>query len=153
MKELRNASRVGRLSFLTEENKRDIYISALDVMANVGMKVYHEEAKTMLLEAGCTLTPDDRVLMPRHLVEQARLSVPAVVDVYDRQGDLAMELGGYNSYFGTGSDLMHTYDLDTGERRASVLDDVARAARLCDALPHMDFIMSSAHPTEVDAHH
>ncbi|MBU2600912.1 MAG: trimethylamine methyltransferase family protein [Actinobacteria bacterium] len=153
MKELRNASQVGRLSFLTEENKRDIYIAALDVMGRVGMRVYHEEAKVMLLEAGCTLTPDDRVLLPRHLVERARLSVPAVVDVYDRNGDLAMELGGYNSYFGTGSDLMHTYDLDTGERRASVLDDVARAARLCDALPHMDFIMSSAHPTEVDAHH
>ncbi|MHB0980674.1 MAG: trimethylamine methyltransferase family protein [Thermoleophilia bacterium] len=153
MKELRNASRVGRLSFLTDGDKRDIYVSALDVLANVGMKVYHEEAKTMLLGAGCSLTPEDRVLMPRHLVEQARLSVPAVVDVYDRNGDLAMELGGYNSYFGTGSDLMSTYDLDTGEHRPSVLEDVRRAARLCDALPHMDFIMSSAHPTDRNPHH
>jgi trimethylamine--corrinoid protein Co-methyltransferase len=119
----------------------------------VGMKVYHVEAKSMLLAAGCSLTPEDRVLMPRHLVEQARLSVPAVVDVYDRNGDLAMELGGYNSYFGTGSDLMSTYDLDTGEHRPSVLEDVRRAARLCDALPHMDFIMSSAHPTDRNPHH
>ncbi|MHB0979473.1 MAG: trimethylamine methyltransferase family protein [Thermoleophilia bacterium] len=149
---IRNASRVGRLQFLSDEQKRDIYLAALDIMARVGMKVYHEEAKALLLDAGCTLTPEDRVLMPRHLVERARLSVPAVVDVYDRNGELAMELGGYNSYFGTGSDLMFTYDVETGERRDSNLEDTRRAARLCDALPNIDFIMSSAHPKDVDPH-
>ena len=30
-----------------------------------------------------------------------------------------MSLGGHNSYFGTGSDLMSTYDLESGERRPS----------------------------------
>lgn len=152
MKNLRNASQVGRLQFLTEAGKRDIYVAVLDILGKVGMQVHHDEAKAMLLDAGCTLTADDRVLMPRHLVEQARLSVPSVVDVYDRTGGLAMELGGYNSYFGTGSDLMSTYDLETGDHRPSVLEDVRRAARLCDALPNLDFIMSSAHPTDKDPH-
>ncbi len=152
VKDLRNASQVGRLQFLTEAGKRDIYVAALDILGKVGMQVHHDEAKAMLLEAGCTLTADDRVQLPRHLVEQARLSVPSVVDVYDRTGGLAMELGGYNSYFGTGSDLMSTYDLETGEHRPSVLEDVRRAARLCDALPNLDFIMSSAHPTDKDPH-
>ncbi|HZK48319.1 MAG TPA: trimethylamine methyltransferase family protein [Thermoleophilia bacterium] len=153
MKDLRNASLVGRLSFLSEGDKRDIYLSALEIMSKVGMVVYHEGARRMLLEAGCVLLAESRVLMPRHLVETARLSVPSQVDVYDRDGELAMELGGYNSYFGTGSDLMSTYDLDTGEHRPSTLEDVARAARLCDALPNMDFIMSSAHPTDRNPHH
>ncbi|MHB8870787.1 MAG: hypothetical protein ACYC6T_18865, partial [Thermoleophilia bacterium] len=65
MKQVRNASHIGRLSFLSEEQKRDIYIAALDVLAKVGMKVYHEEARQMLLDAGCTETPEDRILMPR----------------------------------------------------------------------------------------
>jgi trimethylamine--corrinoid protein Co-methyltransferase len=153
VKDLRNASRVGRLRFLSEESKRDIYLSVLEILGKVGMQVHHDAAKAMLLEAGCTLTPEDRVLIPRRLVEQARLSVPPVVDVYDRAGELAMELGGYNSYFGTGSDLMSTYDLETGEHRPSVLEDVRRAARLVDALPDLDFVMSSAHPTDKDPHH
>jgi len=153
VKDVQNASRVGRLSFLTEGQKRDIYLAALEIMATVGMKVYHAEVEEMLLSAGCTKTPEDRILMGRHVVEQARLSVPPVVNVYDRSGELAMALGGYNSYFGTGSDLMSTYDLETGEHRPSTLDDVSRAARLCDALPHMDFIMSSAHPTDRNPHH
>jgi trimethylamine---corrinoid protein Co-methyltransferase len=152
VKDLRNASRVGHLQFLGEDDKRAIYLAVLEILGKVGMKVNHEEAKAMLLEAGCSLTAEDRVLIPRRLVEQARVSVPPVVDVYDRNGELAMELGGYNSYFGTGSDLMSTYDLETGEHRPSVVGDVRRAARLCDALPHMDFIMSSAHPTDKNPH-
>ncbi len=152
MKDLRNASRVGRLQFLSEEARRDIYLAVLEILGKVGMLVHHDEAKAMLLEAGCSLTADDRVLIPRRLVEQARLSVPPVVDVYDRSGERAMELGGYNSYFGTGSDLMSTYDLETGEHRPSVLEDVRRAARLVDALPHLDFVMSSAHPTDRNPH-
>jgi trimethylamine--corrinoid protein Co-methyltransferase len=132
MSDIRNASKVGRLTFLSDEKKRDIYLAALEICATIGMRVYHVEVERMLTEAGCTKTADERVLMPRHLVEQARLSVPACVNVYDRDGVLALELGGYNSYFGTGSDLMSTYDLETKE--------------------HMDFVMNSAHPKEVDPH-
>lgn len=152
MEPFRNASRVGHLHFLSEEDKRNIYLAVLEILSKVGMIVHHDEAKAMLLGAGCTLTSEDRVLIPRHLVEQARRSVPSAIDVYDRSGSLAMELGGYNSYFGTGSDLMSTYDLETGEHRPSVLEDIGRAARLCDALPHIDFVMSSAHPTDRDPH-
>ena len=61
-------------------------------------------------------------------------------------------LGGFTSVFGTGSDLMRLFDLETGERRNSELADVGRAARLCDALDNIDFVMSSAYPHEVDAH-
>ena len=61
-----------------------------------------------------------------------------------------MSLGRHNSYFGTGSDLMSTYDLETGEHRPSALADVARAARLCDALPNIDFVMSCAHPNDIE---
>ena len=56
MKDVRNASRVGRLSFLTEEQKRDIYQAALEILATIGMKVYHPEVEEMLLGAGCTKT-------------------------------------------------------------------------------------------------
>ena len=56
------------------------------------------------------------------------------------------------SYFGTGSDLLWTWDLESGERRLSTIEDVARAARLVDALPNMDFAMSSGYPSEADPH-
>ena len=61
-----------------------------------------------------------------------------------------MRLGGANSYFGTGSDLMNTYDLDTGEHRRSVLSDIGRAARLCDALTSLADVVRMTRSSTVD---
>jgi trimethylamine--corrinoid protein Co-methyltransferase len=47
---------------------------------------------------------------------------------------------------------MSIYDLETCERRPSTLADVGRQAHLCDGLPNMDFIMSSAYPGDVPAY-
>ena len=44
---------------------------------------------------------------------------------------------------------MHLFDLESGERRETSLADVATSARLCDALDHIDFVMSGAYPHEV----
>ena len=62
-----------------------------------------------------------------------------------------MFLEGERTFFGTGSDLPHTLDLETGERRPSLLSDVQSTARLADALPNLDFAMSMALPSDVPA--
>ena len=54
--------------------------------------------------------------------------MPSSIPIYDRDGQPAMTLGGYNSYFGSGSDLMSTWDLETKELRPSSLEDTRRAA-------------------------
>ena len=152
MKDLPKPSTIGRLSLLSDEKKAAVYEAALRIIDEIGMRVHHAAARELLVEAGATLEGDDLVHIPRALVERARETVPSLVRVFDRTGELSMELGGYTSYFGTGSDLMNIYDLETGERRRSLLADVRRAARLCDALPNIDFVMSSAYPSDVDPH-
>lgn len=145
-------SRVGALRYLTEEQKRDIYEAAIRVIEKVGMQVDHDGALALLRDAGASVDRSRRVRIPRHLVERARSTAPSVFHVYDRIGRAALELGGRHSYFGTGSDLMSVIDLETGERRRSELADVGLSARLCDALPNIDFVMSNAYPNEVDPH-
>ena len=44
---------------------------------------------------------------------------------------------------------MNVYDLETGERRLAGLGDVTTAARLCDALDNIDFVMSCAYPNDI----
>jgi trimethylamine--corrinoid protein Co-methyltransferase len=153
MTDVQHSSRVGRPTFLTDEQKSEIYASAIEIISRVGMLVQHDEARALLLEAGALKGDDDHIRIPRALVERARSSAPAMIPVFGRNGELAMELGAFNCYFGTGSDLMSTWDLETGEHRPSTLDDVARVARLCDALPNFDFVMSGAYPNELDPHH
>ena len=141
----------GRVSFLTDAQKQRIYATALGILGEMGMVVLHDEGEQVMLEGGCTKDADGNVHVPAALVEQARESVPASFMVYDRAGDPAMDLGGLRSYFGNGSDVMHLHDLETGERRLGKLADVTEAARLCDALPDIDFVMSGAYPDGMDA--
>ena len=141
----------GRMTVLSEEKCQAIYDAALGIIADVGMTVPHAGARALLAGVGATVEGEDLVRIPRELVAQARATVPSTIPVYDRGGALAMQLGGYNSYFGTGSDLMYTYDLETGARRPSLLADVGRMAHLCDGLPNIDFVMSSAYPHDVPA--
>lgn len=152
MKDLPTSVLNTRLTMLSEEKRQAIYDAALRVIAEIGMVVPHAGVREMLVAAGATVEGEDLVRIPRKLVEQARKTVPAMIPVFDRNGEPAMELGGFNSYFGTGSDLMSIYDLETGERRLSTLADVGRQAHLCDGLPNIDFIMSSAYPHDIEAY-
>jgi trimethylamine--corrinoid protein Co-methyltransferase len=62
---------------------------------------------------------------------------------------MPLELG--KVFFGTGSDTTFTLDLETGERRRAVSQDVEDIARLSDALDNIDFIMSMGNPSDVPA--
>jgi trimethylamine--corrinoid protein Co-methyltransferase len=140
------------LSYLSEADKAAIYEAALEIMSGIGQRVHHPEALRLLRAAGCTVTGPDLVQIPRELVERARATAPAMIEVFDRAGEPAMSLGGHNTYFGNGSAVTNVYDLETGERRPTTSADGVQATRLCDALPMIDFVMAHAHPGEVDPH-
>src|SRR5450759_2153933 len=142
----------GRITYLSETDKAAIYEAALEIMETVGQRVHHAEALALLRAAGCTVTDLDLVCIPRKLVEQARTTAPQMMQVYDRRGEPAMSLGGDNAYFGNGRAVTSVYDLETGEHRPTTIADGVQAARLCDALPLIDFVMAHAHPGEVDPH-
>ena len=137
------------LHFLSQADKDRIHQAVLEILEDIGMQILHDEAVALLKKGGCKVDTDDVVKIPGSLVDKALQSAPRNIPLYDREGKLAMELGGHRSYFGTGSDLLFTLDSENMERRQSVLEDVGRAARLCDVLPTIDFVMSCAHPSDV----
>ena len=153
MTDLPTSQLESRLTMLSDEKCQMIYDAALTIISEIGMTVPHAEAREILVKgAGATVEGEDLVRIPREAVDAARATVPSMIPVHDRGGELAMELGGRNSYFGTGSDLMSIYDFETQKRRPSVLADTARMAHLCDGLPNIDFIMSAAHPHDIAAY-
>jgi trimethylamine--corrinoid protein Co-methyltransferase len=141
-----------RIAYLTDDEKSAIYEAALEIMITVGQRVHHPEALELLRAAGAVVEEPDLVKVPRELVDKARRTAPAVVDVYSRTGEHAMALGRHNTYFGNGSAVTSVYDLETGEHRPTTLADGEMAARLCDALPQVDFVMAYAHPGDFDPH-
>jgi len=133
-------------SLLTTDQITSIHTATLELLQTEGVDVRHDEARHMLADAGCRLRGDHRVLIPDGLVEAAIQSAPSRIMIYDRLGAEAMHLEGRNVHYGLGTDLVQTYDLETGELRQSRLQDVATAARISDFLEHIDFIGSYALP-------
>ena len=137
------------LRVLSLEDKEKIFNAALQVLEEVGMQLFHEEALALMERAGCVVEEKQTVKISREQVQKAIASAPENIPIYNREGEHVMDLGGRRAYFGTGSDLMYAFDTERGDRHLTGLADIKRAARVCDDLPNIDFIMSFAHPHEM----
>jgi trimethylamine--corrinoid protein Co-methyltransferase len=139
-----SGSRILRDSQLTE-----IHDASLEILRRTGVRVRDDEALGVLREAGCDVSDHDLVRIPAKVIEEALDHAPSRIVLHGRDGGPRVFLEGPRSFFGTGSDLPHTIDLETGERRLSLLSDVEGTARLADSLPNLDFVMSMALPSDI----
>jgi trimethylamine--corrinoid protein Co-methyltransferase len=137
----------GRLS---PEQCQKLHNASLEILARTGIRLYEQEAIDLLRKAGASITEGNRVRIPAGLVEKAFSTVPKRVTLYDRLGNPAMYLEEGNCYYGSGSDCLNIIDHRTGERRQPVLQDVVDGMIVCDALPHIDFVMSMFLPADVN---
>ena len=129
------------LQVFSEEQILEVHLATLEILERTGVEVRESRARALLQQAGARVE-GDQVRFPAQLVEWAVGSAPERVVVSARTGERVMPLEANRVFFGTGSDTPNTIDPETRQRRRSVRADVERFARLCDALPNMDFIMS-----------
>ncbi len=126
-----------RFNILSEDDKEQLYDGALEILQHTGMRVDHEEARSIFSGAGARVE-DHMVYLPPSLVKDAVNKAPKKVLIYDRDGNMAMRLGGTNSYFGSGTDVPRTLD-ENGEMRNPQSEDIAKWAKVCDYLDNIDF--------------
>jgi trimethylamine--corrinoid protein Co-methyltransferase len=126
-----------------------IHTAALEILDKTGVKMEHDGARAMLVDAGARVFDGQWVRVPPYLAESALKSAPRQIVLYDQTGAKAMPLADDRFYFGTGSDTTFTLDLESGERRPCVLADTGRFARLVDALDNLSFTMSMSNPQDV----
>ena len=136
---------------LSDDQVEEIFHSALDVLERVGTRVHGEEGLALLREAGCGkrsgVSDDDLVRIPSWLVKDALNTTPERIVVAGRDRRQRIILEKNKIYFGTGSDcpsLVDPYTDEGGKPRVRkyTYEDVYNAARISDALPHIDFHMS-----------
>jgi trimethylamine--corrinoid protein Co-methyltransferase len=131
---------------LTEEQIKHIHLATLELLETIGVQVMHPEAVGMLSDAGCRVGKDNVVQIPNRVVEECIRTAPSGITIYNRLGHAAMRLEGRNTYFGMGTDLVKTWDLECGELRESRLRDVQNSVKIADYLDELDFIASYALP-------
>ncbi len=137
------------LSIMNQSRVDHLHDAAVRILSEIGLNVHHSQMRTKLGQAGARLGDEARVYLTLELVTKALETAQKDIVIHNRLGEPIMPMGANQIYFGTGSDLIYTYDIESGEHRHSLLEDVARSARLCDALDEIDFVMSCALPRDV----
>jgi len=126
-----------------------IHQATLEILERTGVDVHDEKARQILVSGGAQ-ADGLRVRLPAYMVARALSTAPKRLTLYNRKGQVALRAGGYNTYYGGGSDCLNVLDHRTGERRKPRLQDVREAALVMDALPEIDFVMSLLLPEDVD---
>jgi trimethylamine--corrinoid protein Co-methyltransferase len=125
-------------------------LASLEVLRRTGVEVRLPEAIELLEAAGCWVE-GDRVRIPAGLVEWAIAAAPSRVVLSNRDGDPTLFAEGYRTYYGTGSDCVYVIDPYDRKRRKALIEDVARFARVVDALPNIDFNLGMSVANDVSA--
>ncbi len=147
-----NHRSLGRVLFrpLSDKDCEHIHRASLEILERTGVKLHHPEAVRLLKRAGATVEEDNYVRVPASLVEQSLSTAPKSITMYDRHGQPALSLQDDYCYYGPGSDCLNIIDHRTGQRRKAVLQDVIEGTVVCDALAHIDFVMSMFLPSDVN---
>jgi trimethylamine--corrinoid protein Co-methyltransferase len=114
--------------------------------------VHHEEARAILAKAGAWV---DGLLVriPAYLVKRSLEMAPRSFTIFARDGnpkhDIHISPG--RAHFGPGPTPPNFIDVETLERRPYLRADAEIVAKVCDALPNIDFCESLG--TISDVHH
>lgn len=128
----------GRLKVLTHDQANAIQAAALDILANIGMSDAPQNAIDLVIQAGGSVTADNRLTFPHTLITQMLSALPREVTLCGQTRAHDLTLGGNAVYTGTGGAAPHLIDSD-GHYRPSTLADLYDAARLVDQLDHVHF--------------
>ena len=138
----------GRYKPLTDEQVRQIHEASLAILERTGVQVEEPEALRLFTEAG-TDVDGNRVRLPQSLIEDTLDKAPSRVVLAGRNPDNDLILEGARVHIGTGGAALQVLDLETSKIRKAVLRDVARMARIVDALDNIHFYLIPIYPTDM----
>jgi trimethylamine--corrinoid protein Co-methyltransferase len=128
------------LEVLDADDLRAIKSATLHVLEHVGVQFPSERALRVLAEHGARVDAQSQVVrMSPDLVSEALGHAPHSYMLAGRAEGTDLVLDGTRSYFGTDGCGTETLDWETGERRHSRKEDVARMARVVDYLASVSF--------------
>jgi trimethylamine--corrinoid protein Co-methyltransferase len=128
-----------RIEILSAEIREQIVSEAFALLQSPGMRVGHEEARTLLEEAGAEVDREREVArLPEALVRRALETVPSEFQLFDRDDVARVDYGGDAVQFDPGSSALNVLDPETGEHRSGVSADLLRLVQVAEMLPQFE---------------
>ena len=94
------SSQAVSLKILRAGQIEEIVQAAFTIVETTGFRISKKEARESLKKAGATIS-DDLAYVPRAIVQSCLNAAPKGIQIYNRLGELSMQLWGSNVYYGT----------------------------------------------------
>jgi trimethylamine--corrinoid protein Co-methyltransferase len=129
-----------RVEILSDADVQRLHDATLEIIQTAGVRFPSTRALDIWEEHGATVDRDTMVVKaPGHLVEEALRHAPPSYVLAARDPKQDLPLDGNHVFVGTDGCGVEVIDIETGERRRSVLQDVADIARVADGLEQVAF--------------
>jgi trimethylamine--corrinoid protein Co-methyltransferase len=140
----------GQYRPLTDQGVRKIHDSALTLLSEIGVEVHSRLAFETFQKHKAVCDPSRKLVkISRSMVEDAIDKAPKKVVLCGREEKHDLYCEGKNVYLGTGGTVLNVIDLETGQKRPSLLKDVRDIAKLCDALENVHFMVLPVYPNDL----
>ena len=141
-----------KISFLSEDEVEALHNASLEVLGNTGIKVLSKKALDILKEAGAKVDYEKHLAtIPRYVVEESLKRAPKTIKYSARNPKYDFVLNKQESHFCASGGMPFIRDWETGERRYSKSEDLARCSVIADYLEHVHLIWALGTSIDVPA--
>ncbi len=141
-----------RISFLSQDEIETIHNASVKVLENTGIEVMSKEALDILKKAGARVDYErSHATIPRNLVEEALKRAPKTIKYCARNAKYDFVLNKQEPHFCADGGPPFIFDWETGKRRYSTSEDIARCSVIADYLDHVNLLWTLGAGTDVPA--
>jgi len=138
------------INLLSKADLDYIHNATLELLENPGLEIPSKRALQILENAGADVNyKENRVTMNSRVVEEALKRAPKTVKYAGRTPKYDILLEKKKTYFTTDGYGTFIRDFETGERRSSTGEDLAKWAIIADYLPMIHVLWPSVTPTDM----
>lgn len=143
-----------RLQLLSPEQMHQVHRYSIRILEDTGIEVESQEAISIFKKSDAVKVRGGVVYLKEELVNHAIGSAPSSVEVFNKTGDLAFQLGdrqGSETYFGIG--VTNTWFQDIGGRKVELFtrEHMRHSTCLGDLLDNFDMVSTLGIPSDVSA--
>ena len=137
----------------SDEDAGRIHVLSLNLLEDLGVKVFSEKALKTLENAGAYVEYEKRTAkIPSYIVEEALRKAPKAVTLHSRNPKHHLNLDGVHVYGATDGAGTNVIDLETGKRRPPRKEDVANTALVVDYLEYINLYYPTVTPRDTPLH-
>jgi len=124
-----------QLRILSSDLVTRIIDEAFQLLSNPGIMVKHQEARTLLADAGAVVDEEREVVqIPEKIARQALETVPHEFYLYNQDGEPSVHYGGDSVHYDPGSTGVNVLDAETMQHRPATTPDLIKVIKTADLL-------------------